>query len=275
MILHRKRLVLPHRPPPTTTLDSSLPPGDSKHKGCQSHMPAYKVPSETLDSGTMDVFNSSSMVGVTRQKQDACYKSIEGHNQIAHQELVVVDSQPTSFLPQPLLVGDPHGKSPDNNPHVVSGQVLPTSASPHIGIVLSFNEANCSRVSVMPIAISEHICTTFGFCFPTFHWNVGPKTVCLKSAMLLENILDLMILLYPCLSWSYQEYMLETPSTKDVSTSGMLKDTPDSLVTSPPVETGPKPLGNHIPQLVGVVFGSSTSIKRGKRLKSPQQGPAL
>ncbi|KAL3573220.1 hypothetical protein D5086_027124 [Populus alba] len=231
MILHRKRLVLPHRPPPTTTLDSSLPPGDSKHKGCQSHMPAYKVPSETLDSGTMDVFNSSSMVGVTRQKQDACYKSIEGHNQIAHQELVVVDSQPTSFLPQPLLVGDPHGKSPDNNPHVVSGQVLPTSASPHIGIVLSFNEANCSRVSVMPIAISEHICTT--------------------------------------------EYMLETPSTKDVSTSGMLKDTPDSLVTSPPVETGPKPLGNHIPQLVGVVFGSSTSIKRGKRLKSPQQGPAL
>ena len=72
----------------------------------------------------------------------------------------MVDSQPTSFLPQPLLVGGPHGQSPDNNPHAVSGQVLPTSASPHIGIVLSFNEANCSKVSAMPIAISEHICTT-------------------------------------------------------------------------------------------------------------------
>uniref|UniRef100_A0A6M2EIM7 Uncharacterized protein n=1 Tax=Populus davidiana TaxID=266767 RepID=A0A6M2EIM7_9ROSI len=85
--------------------------------------------------------------------------SLEGHNaQIAHQELIVVDSQPSSL--QPLLVGGPHGKSPNDNPHVGSGQALSASTAPHIGIVLSLDEANFSRVSTMPIAISKPICDT-------------------------------------------------------------------------------------------------------------------
>ncbi|KAL3569597.1 hypothetical protein D5086_029487 [Populus alba] len=109
-------------------------------------MLVYKVPSKTLDSGNMDVFDSFSIVEVTRQKQDACYVSLKGHDaQIVHQELVVVNSQPTSSLPQPLLVND----------------------------------------------------------------------------------------------------------------------------------TGPKPLGDHISQPVGTIFGSLDSIKRGKRLKPPQHGHVL